>query len=112
MSQIKIGIFSGAGPASGFVLSFIAFGVLWIGTPWPAQFLMCIPFFIAAYVITRLKGDGRFVLVGAAPIALLMVQFRDKDDSHAASILLVCAWVAAIWLGWYLAHRQNMNTTK
>lgn len=95
-----------AGPVAGFALSFISFGVLWIGTPWAAQFLMCIPFFMAAYAITRLQADGRLVLLGAAPIALLVAQFRDKEGSHALPVLLVCAWAISILLGWRFARRQ------
>ncbi len=112
MSQLRQGILSVVGPVSGIALSCIALGVLWIGTPWPAQFLMCIPFFIAAYAITRLKADGRFVLLGAAPVALLVVQFRDKEGSHAAPVLLVCAWAASILLGWHFARRRDNPTSK
>ena len=112
MRKLSQDIPSTAGPIAGFALSFIALGVLWIGTPWWAQFLMCIPFSIATYAITRRKADGRLVLVGAAPIALLVIQFRDKEGSHAAPVLLVCAWTASILLGWYLAHRRNRTRTQ
>lgn len=105
MTQSTTGIGSSAGIAAGFVLSFIALGVLWIGTPWALQWLVCVPFGLVAYWLTRSGRDGRSMLLGAAPIALLLTQFRDADDSHLASTLLACAWLLAILAGWYLAGR-------
>lgn len=107
MGRLSHRILFASAPVIGFVLSFLALGVLWIGTAWPVQFLMCLPFLFAAYFITRHQVDGRFVLFGVAPIAVLVAQFRDKEGSHAMPILLVCGWTASVLLGWWLARRQG-----
>ncbi len=98
--------------AGGAVLSFLAFGVLWIGTPWHLQVLMGIAFFILTWVLTRgvpAAANSLFglVMVGASPLGLLMMRFRDKNDSHLFPILIVCSWVAGAALGWFLNRRQE-----
>ncbi len=90
--------------SGGFGLSFLAFGLLWIGTPWPAQALMAVPYFVLTWALTRgAPGAANqlltFVLCGAAPLGLLITRFRDKNDSHLFSILIVCAWVAGAVAG-------------
>lgn len=96
-----------AGLASGFGLSLLAFGLLWIGAPWAVQFLMAFPFMLAGYLIRRLGHTGYPVLFGMIPIGALMVQFRDKNDSHAMPIALVCIWLLAALVGIYLARRRK-----
>ncbi len=94
---------------SGAGLSFLAFGLLWIGTPWRFQALMFIPFFLAAFALSRNASpeDRRRVLItlisGAAPLGGLITLFRDAKDSHLGSILTVCVWAAAILAGCYCA---------
>lgn len=94
----------------GFALSFLGLGVLWIGTPSPYQALMLIPFLLLAFAITWTGdvADRLFVLilVGAAPIGGVMTMFRDKNDSHLASILVVCTWLAGTLAGQQLAARR------
>jgi hypothetical protein len=93
--------------AGGFALSFVGVGVLWIGTPWAYQMLMFIPFLLLAFAITVTSpaGDHAFLLViaGAAPIGALLTLFRDRNDSHLMSILVVCAWLAGTLAGQQLA---------
>lgn len=96
----------------GFTLSFLAFGLLWIGTQWPVQTLMAVPFFGLTWLLVRgAPGSANqlltFVLCGAGPLGLLMTKFRDKNDSHLTSILVVCSWVVGAALGWYVARRKS-----
>ena len=97
--------------AGGAVLSFLAFGVLWVGTAWHLQVLMAIPFFLLTWLLVRGAPDAAnnllaFVLCGAGPLGLLMTKFRDKNDSHLFPILIVCSWVAGAALGWFLAKKK------
>lgn len=89
---------------AGFGLSFLAFGLLWIGVPWHVQFLMALPFLIAGYFVRRFGGVTHPVLVGLLPLGALIVQFRDKNDSHAMPLAMVSAWVLATLLGSFLAR--------
>jgi len=95
----------------GFALSFVGLGVLWIGVSWTYQLLMFIPFLLLAFVIARTgdAGDGLFalVIVGAAPIGWLITKFRDRNDSHLTSILVVCAWLAGAVAGAALGDRRR-----
>ena len=91
------------GLQAGLTLSIVALGVLWVGTPWPYQFLMFLPFLLAAFVTRRSGRSALSMLAGILPVAALFVQFRDKDDSHLMPILLVGTWVLAILLGHGLA---------
>lgn len=95
------------GLVAGFGLSFLAFGLLWIGVPWKYQLLMFFPFLVLAFVIRRFGTSSYTMLLGMLPIAAILVQFRDKDDSHVMPIALVCAWAVAILLGNYLAVRAK-----
>lgn len=93
--------------AGGFALSFLGMGTLWIGAAWHYQALMFLPFLLLAFAITRSgePGDKLFMVViyGAAPIGLLITQFRDSNDSHLMPILMVCAWLAGVLAGHCLA---------
>lgn len=88
-------------------LSFLAFGVLWIGTPWRYQALMGVPFFLLSYGLVRnaTAEQQRQILMllfaGALPLGSLMTRFRDAHDSHLKPIIIVCAWAAGILAGWY-----------
>jgi hypothetical protein len=103
--------------SSGFMLSFLALGVLRIGTPLPMQSLMFFPFAMVAAGIDWLDQTGKeplgwLILCGARPIGLLFIQFRDANDSHAWSIALVALWAAGVFCGSFLARhfrRQKMG---
>jgi hypothetical protein len=97
--------------AGGLVLSFLAFGVLWIGTPWKYQALMGVPFFLLTLATAWKDEDGgkrqlALVLAGAAPLGLLIMKFRDPSGSHVKPVLIVCAWAAGAALGWLAARRR------
>ncbi len=96
-----------AGLCAGVGLSFFAFGLLWVGAAWPWQFLMAAPFALAGYLAQRFGGSALPVLAGLFPLGALVVQARDKNDSHAMSIALVAAWVLGTLLGAYLARRRS-----
>jgi threonine/homoserine efflux transporter RhtA len=89
----------GAGLAAGFGLSFLAFGLMWIGVPLAYQFAMVLPFCLVAFVISRLGAPTFPVLLGMLPLGALITQFRDPSGSQASSIALVLAWVLAVLLG-------------
>ena len=74
-------------------LSLVALLILWIGTPWPYQFLMTIPFIFVAFIIRRSGKTALSMLAGILPIALLFLLFQDADHSRLYPILLVIAWV-------------------
>jgi hypothetical protein len=95
----------------GFGLSFLALGVLWIGVGWMYQLLMTIPFLLLAFAITR-SGDAGdrlswLIVLGAAPIGWLLTLFRDKNDSHLMSLLVVCAWLAGTLAGMALGAKRR-----
>lgn len=93
--------------AGGFALSFIGLGILWVGIGWSYQCLMLLPFALLAYSVRRMRGQGLMVLAGAFPIAALLVQFRDQNDSHLTSYLVVLSWCAGAWLGNFSARRAG-----
>ncbi len=112
MSKSAKGLWTLAGVGAGFVLSFMALGVLWIGTPWPYQFLMFAPFLLIAYVFRRFGSTVYPLCLGAAPLAMLFVQFRDARKSHLLPILLVASWALAIWLGHFLGGRWPARASR
>lgn len=89
--------------AGGAALSFFGMGILWIGTPWPLQALMFFPFLGLTAILTRTDPEKRSwaleAIAGAGPLGLLLMRFRDANDSHLKPILIVCAWAAGAWLG-------------
>lgn len=102
--------------ALGFGLSVIALGLLWVGTPWPLQALMGLAFAAAAWGLSRgaasrdpgqALGPALALLCGAAPIGLVLVQFRTPDGSHGSSIAVVLAWVAGTAAGAWLPVRTR-----
>jgi hypothetical protein len=106
------GLLAIAAVGGGFALSLIGFGLLWIGTPWHYQMLMFLPFLLLSWAVTRtLKEKGMYALVliagGAGPIGAIIPLFRDKNDSHLMSILIVCAWVGGMLVGYYLGRQRR-----
>jgi len=109
---------SGLAPGLAFLggagLSFLAFGVLWIGTPWRYQALMGIPFFLVSLALVKVAPAERqrqvllLLFTGAAPLGGLMTMFRDPAGSHLKPILIVCVWAAGIFAG-YVAARERGN---
>lgn len=89
----------------GLVLSFLGFGLLWSGIAWHVQMIMVIPFLMLSYALCRWdKGtvDSCILIAsGAAPIALLMTQFRDTQGSHLMSVLVTLSWFIGIISGYY-----------
>ncbi|MGB4115390.1 MAG: hypothetical protein WBK51_02450 [Polaromonas sp.] len=103
------GLLTALSLAGGFILSFAGLGVLWVGTPWPYQFLMAVPFFALSFVVTRLGSVGNqffwLVICGATPIGLLITKFRDSNDSHLLPILTVSGWLAGVLCGYFLCQQ-------
>jgi|GEM_PF-3283379 len=90
----------------GFLLSFIGFGVLWSGAPWHFQLLMAFPFLLLSFIVFH-WGKGAIdncilILLGAAPLGMLMTQFRDTNGSHLMPILVVFSWILGIISGYFL----------
>lgn len=102
---LRRGALGAAGLATGFGLSFVALGLLWVGVPWGWQALMVVPCLGAAFVLCRCGGAVSSLLAGMLPIGALFVQFRDTSGSHASSVALVAAWGLAAWAGSRLARR-------
>ncbi len=94
--------------AGGLVLSFIGFGLLWAGASWPYQLAMLVPFLGLAFFLARHSLTAAFsVLAGAAPVAIIIVQFRDNDDSRLMPVLVVAGWIIGTLLGHYLGRRYK-----
>lgn len=92
----------------GLLLSVVGLGLLWAGMPVRYQLLLGLPFLALAFVL-GVYGPRRtraflFVMAGATPMALLLVQFRDRDDSHLAFVAVVAAWAAGCLAGHLLAR--------
>jgi len=100
--------------AGGFVLSFLGFGLLWVGTPWEYQLLMVLPFLALSFAVTRIGSAGEqgclLIVCGALPLGTVIPMFRDQNDSHAMSILIVCGWAAGIAAGYYLGKKWKPGT--
>ena len=92
--------------AGGFLLSFLGFGLLWSGIPWHFQLIMAAPFLLLSYVVFRWSkgniGFCAFALIGAAPLGMLMTQFRDTNGSHLMPVLVVVSWLLGSIAGCYL----------
>lgn len=89
----------------GFLLSFFGYGLLWSGIPWHLQLIMILPFLILSYGMFRWSkgsiGSCAFIFIGAAPLGILISQFRDTNGSHLMPILVVSSWVIGILAGYY-----------
>jgi hypothetical protein len=92
--------------AGGFLLSFLGFGLLWSGIPWHFQLIMAVPFLLLSYAVFRWSkgkiGFCAFVVIGAAPLGMLMMQLRDTNGSHLMPILVVVSWLLGLTAGCYL----------
>lgn len=90
----------------GFLLSFMGFGILWSGIPWIIQIFMFLPFMLLSYAVFRWSNGSLsicvFILFGAAPLGVLMTQFRDTNGSHLMPTLMVLSWIIGILAGCYL----------
>ncbi len=42
-----------------------------------------------------------FIFIGAAPLGILISQFRDTNGSHLMPILVVFSWIIGILAGYY-----------
>lgn len=90
----------------GFLLSFLGFGLLWSGIPWHFQLIMALPFLLLSYAVFRWSKESigycAFILIGAAPLGMLMTQFRDTNGSHLMPVLVVVSWFLGSIAGCYL----------
>lgn len=98
---------------SGFLLSFIGFGILWSGIAWHYQMLMFFPFLVLSWIFSRWRKGASDACVslflGAAPVGILMTQFRDTNGSHLMPILVVLTWILGI-LGGYFLGKISLDT--
>ncbi len=103
---------------SGFLLSFLGFGLLWSGISWYMQLVMTLPFLSLSYAVYRWSkgalGICGFILLGAAPLGILITRFRDTNDSHLMPSLVVLSWVLGMLAGCYLGYLRStqMEPTK
>ncbi len=100
----------------GFLLSFLGYGLLWSGIAWHFQLIMLLPFLLLSYaVFLWSKGSTAscaFILIGAAPLGILISQFRDTNGSHLMPILVVFSWVIGILSGYYWGKLSRAAETK
>jgi hypothetical protein len=109
------GLFLILGIAGSFAVSFLGLGLLWIGLPFPVQAVISLVFLLLAYGLGRfLKNIGTTLttFAGAAPIGLLITQFRDQNDSHLKPVLLVLGWALGMFLGAWLGTKSNHSVVK
>lgn len=104
---------------SGFLLSFLGFGLLWSGISWYTQLVMILPFLLLSYAVYRWSkgtlGICAFILLGAAPLGILITRFCDTNDSHLMPMLVVLSWILGISAGCYLGYLSRsaqMEPTK
>jgi hypothetical protein len=99
------------GAALGFGFSFLGVGLLWIAVPLYAQAGLGGLFALAGYILARSAKNfstaAASLAVGASPLALLLVQFRDKENSHLVPILLVAGWYAGLAIGAGLGFKSS-----
>jgi len=100
----------------GFLLSFLGFGLLWSGIPWHVQLIMILPFLLLSYgVFCWSKGSiglCAFIFIGAAPLGILISQFRDTNGSHLMPILVVSSWIIGILAGYYWGKLSRTTESK
>ena len=101
---------------SGFLLSFIGFGLLWSGISWHIQLIMALPFLLLSRVVYRWSkgalGICAFIVVGAAPLGVLISRFRDTNDSHLMPVLVVLSWILGVLAGCYLGYLSRSAQMK
>jgi len=100
----------------GFLLSFLGFGLLWSGIAWHFQLIMMLPFLLLSYGVFRWSkgsiGSCAFIFIGAAPLGILISQFRDTNGSHLMPILVVFSWIIAILAGYFLGKLSRSTQSK
>ena len=103
----------------GFLLSFLGFSILASGISWLVQLVMILPFLLLSYGILRWSrgaiGLCAFIGIGATPLGLLVMQFRDTNGSHLMPILIVTGWFIGICAGCYwgkLSRKSSVNSSK
>jgi len=101
-----------AGIVGSLALSwFLGIGFLWIGKP-EGEVLVSVLFMFLAYSVSHWRGSRMALLATlapAAPLALLLVQFRDPNDSHLMSIAIVMGWLAGAVIGAFAADRARTS---
>lgn len=90
----------------GFLLSFLGFGLLWSGIAWAVQMVLALLFFTAlSYALSRWSQGAILpeilLVIGALPLGLLMMQFRDTSGSHLMPVLVVLSWLLGIAAGYF-----------
>ena len=90
----------------GFLLSFLGFGLLWSGISWAVQMVLALLFFTAvSYGLSRWSHGAilpeLLLVIGALPLGLLMMQFRDTSGSHLLPVLVVLSWLLGIAAGYF-----------
>ena len=100
----------------GFLLSFLGFGLLWSGIAWHVQLIMILPFLLLSYGVFRWSkgstGSCAFILIGAAPLGILISQFRDTNGSHLMPVLVVFSWIIGILAGYYWGKLSRSTQSK
>lgn len=89
----------------GFLLSFLGFGLLWSGVAWAVQMVLALLFFTAlSYGLSRWSQGAILpevlLVIGALPLGLLMMQFRDTNGSHLLPVTVVLSWLLGIAAGY------------
>jgi len=106
-----------AGLASIFAsmaLSILGLGFLWIGKL-SGEIYVALLYLLLAYAVSHYQGVRAAllaVLVPALPMALLIVQFRDPNDSHLGSIAIVLAWLTGMTIGAFAADRARTSLAR
>ncbi|MBX3616288.1 lysophosphatidic acid receptor [Nitrosomonas sp.] len=90
----------------GFLLSFLGFGLLWSGISWAVQMVLALLFFTAlsyglSYWSSGAVLPAMLLVIGAMPLGLLMMQFRDTSGSHLLPILVVLSWLFGMLAGYF-----------
>lgn len=97
------------GLIGGFALSFLGVGLLWVGLKTPIQCTNAILFFLLSYLLTKFLKKSNIVfgiiVAGAAPLASILVRFRDSEGSHLMPFLVVTSWAAGTFLGSKIGSR-------
>lgn len=95
----------------GFLLSFLTIVILWSGIPWLIQMIMFLPFLLLSFAIFKWSNESlllcAFIVLGAAPLGILMVQFRDTNGSHLLPVMVVLSWIIGILAGCYLGKLRG-----
>jgi len=92
-------------------IAFVGFGMVWIGQP-ALQACVAVLFLLVAYTVSHMRGRNTALVVTAlpaAPVAWLIAQFRDVNDSHAISMAILLAWALGIFLGAVAADRERTS---